>query len=155
MRDLIEKMKAKASRAWARVKAWVYGLLVTLGVVAGAMAAFGTASWTNPTQNTDGSAFNAATEQAEVRLYCEVDPSQFVPQKPADVNGAARASSHTPDHVEQGDATNARWQRSPAGTFDCFATVLSIYGYESDPSNVAAITFTPIVAPEAITDFGQ
>ena len=124
--------------------------LIALGVVTGvALAAFGSASWTNPTLNEDGSAFDAATEQAEVRIYCGIDPLTFVSEQPG------QPQTLTPDHVSDGDANAASWTMQPAGDHQCYATVFSIYGYESKLSNVATINFKPTVGPAAITDFGD
>jgi len=148
-------IKSKARAAWARIKGVVYGVLIALGLVTGySLAAVVNVSWTNPTSNTDGSPFDPATEQAESRIYCGVDPVSFVPEKPADASGSARASSHTPTQVTLGAATGAGINLT-VGNHQCFATVLSVYGYESDPSNVATFVVTPSVAPAAPTSFGE
>lgn len=148
---MFERARAWISRKAKQLRAWVIGLLTALGLIAVplVLAAVASVSWTNPVQNTDGSAYNAATEQLEVRLYCDVDPASFVPESPGNPQAL------TPDEIVSGDATGTTFSKSPAGTYDCFATAVSIYGYESDPSNVAAVTFIPTVPPNAITDFGS
>lgn len=128
-------MKAWFSKQWVRFKGWVYGILIALGLVAGgiAMAVPVGFSWTNPTQNTDGSAFDAATEQAETRLYCGVDPAGFVAERPGVPQTAATTA------VITGAATSLTVDFMP-GSYTCFATVLDVYGYESDPSNTVTKT---------------
>ena len=129
-------MKNWMKKSWQKMKAWVYALLVAIGIVSGGLALAVPVgySWTNPTQNTDGSPFDAATEQAEVRLYCGVDPVAFVPETPSAVQSESTTA------VSPGDATDLVVDLLP-GTHVCFATVFDIYGYESGPSG----TVTKIV----------
>ena len=86
------------------------------------------------------------TEQAESRIYCDVDPATFVAERPG------VPQTLTPKVVTLGSATAATADFLP-GSYSCFATVVSIYGYESEPSNVTTFTVTPTVAPSAINDF--
>lgn len=138
--------KAAFGRGWAKVKGWTLGVLIALGLVAGlAMATEKNFSWTNPTQNTDGSVFDAATEQAESRIYCG-DVSAFVAESPGQPNPL------TPLIVTPGDAQTAT-RDFAVGTYTCRATVVSTYGYESELSGSVTFTITPTVAPAALTDF--
>ncbi len=125
-------MKIWMKKQWLRFKSWVYGILAALGIVVGglALAVPVDYSWTNPTQNTDGSVFDPATELAEIRIYCEVDPAGFVPETPT------VSQSETPKAVSLGDATGYTIDHLP-GTHSCFATAFDVYGYESSPSGVS------------------
>lgn len=143
MRDFMVRVRARLSSAWQRVRGWFIGVLIALGVIAGAaFAATQSFNWTNPTQNVDGSAFDPATELAEVRIYCNLSPTAFTPESPG------VTSPHTPALVSPGDLTTAA-RDFAAGDYTCFATAFSIYGYESAPSNTVTFTVTPTVAPEA------
>lgn len=138
-------MRSWLKERWARFKAWIIGLLATIGIVAipivtTAAVSFG---WTLPTQNTDGSALDLA-QIVETRIYCDVDPATFTPQNQTD------PASHTPDGVYPAPSMTGDLNLT-FGRHDCFATVLAQYtdafgnsGFmESDPSNIA----TKIVAP--------
>lgn len=148
MKRVWEKIKAWCRRLVSKVRSWFVSLLIMLLTVVGGVALAGSKSfiWTNPTANVDGSAFDSATEQAETRIYCGVDPASFVAEKP----GAPQTL--TPKAVTQGNVSTTTQDFLP-GDYSCFATVVSVYGYESDPSNVATFTVTPTVAPSRITDF--
>lgn len=148
MKRVWEKVKAWWRRLIAKIRSWVVSLLVMLLTVIGGVALAGSKAfiWTNPTTNVDGSAFDPATEQQETRIYCGVDPAAFVPEKPGS------PQTLTPKAVTQGNVSTTT-QDFLAGDYSCFATVFSVYGYESDPSNVATFTVTPSIAPSAITDF--
>ena len=126
----------KRFRLWF-ARNWFAGALVALGLIVGgvALAQTKTFSWTNPTQNTDGSTFDAATEQAESRIYCGIDPAAFNSESP----GSPQAE--TPTVVTPGAAQNAV-KDFPPGDYSCFATVLSVFGYESDASKVTTFTVT-------------
>ena len=117
-------IKVKARAAWLKVKAWVYAGLVAIGLVAApaAMSATKDFSWTNPTTRVDGSAYDAATEQVEVRIYCDGDTA--------------------PTFVAAGAATALTGDFS-FGNHSCFATVVDQYGQESDPSNTVTFVLTP------------
>ena len=113
-------------KLWNRFKVWVYGLLIAIGLITVPMVMAGPIgfTWTNPTQNTDGTLFDAATEQAEIRIYC---------------NGDA-----TPTFVSLGAATALNEITSP-GTYTCFATAVNVEGTESGPSNT--VTKVVLSAP--------
>ena len=141
--ELIQTISRKLKQAWAKVKGWVYAGLVTIGVLAGsAMAADRNFSWTNPTQNTDGTAFDPATEQHEARLYCDIDAAAFVPESPG------VPQTLTPTAVAPGAAT-ALVANLQVGNHTCYATVVSVYGYESALSGGATFVVTPTVPPQA------
>lgn len=108
-------MKDYLKRAWNKTKAWVYALLVALGLIVAVPVGAGAMnfSWTNPTQNVDATPFDPATELAEIRIYCNGDT--------------------TPTFVSVGDAVSLEVIVEP-GTYVCYATAFSIYGQESGPS---------------------
>jgi len=109
-----QRFKCKTKRAWNRFKAWFYGILVALGLVVALPTVAGpiSFSWTNATQRTDGSVFDAATEQAEIRLYCNGDLAFTSP----------------------GDANVLDAIVAP-GTYKCYATTVDTDGVESMASN--------------------
>ena len=62
-------MKKWFSQQWRKIKAWFYGVLIAIGLVAPlALANDNTLTWENATQNEDGTAL-AITDIAETRLY--------------------------------------------------------------------------------------
>lgn len=148
MRKWWSKIKAAIKRAVSKVRAWMGGALLALAVIIGGVALAGSKSfiWTNPTANVDGTPFDPATEQAETRIYCGEDVAAFVPEQPG------TPQTLTPYTVTQG-AIATTTKEFLAGEHTCFATVFSVYGYESEPSNVITFTVTPTVAPGRITDF--
>lgn len=147
MSNFLRIAKKRISNGWRRMKSWAIGILIALGLVAGvAMATEKNFNWTNPTQNTDGSVFTPATDQAETRIYCGEDPALFVPERPG------QAQTLSPTAVVLGDATTVS-SDFIVGTYTCFATVVSVFGYESDASSTVTFTITPTVAPAALTDF--
>lgn len=151
MRDFFRRVRIRLAVGWLRFRTWVVGALISLGLIAGlAMAAEKNFSWTNPTMNVDGSLFDAATEQQETRIYCsndiQTDFNNFVPETPGNPQAL------TPTLVVPGAAT-AAVRDFTVGYYECFATVVSIYGYESDTSNLTQFDITPTIAPQGITDF--
>lgn len=153
MKEYWNELKRRIKWVWYRGKRWAMATLIALGLITGsAMAGTKTFTWTNPTLNEDGSAYNAATEQLESRIYCGVDPAAFIPQKPADDVSGPVSSSHSPLITVPGDL-QATSRDFIVGDYSCFATVVSVYGYESMPSNVTTFTVTPQVRPSAIDDF--
>jgi len=117
-------IKTKFHNGWIRAKRWWVALLVALGLIVAvpALAGMLSLSWTNPEQRTDGTAFDAATEQAEIRIYCNGDTS--------------------PTFVSPGDA-DAMDQITAASEYTCYATALDTDGQESDPSNTVTKTVLP------------
>ena len=117
-------MKAWLKKVWAKIKAWWIALLVSVGLIAAPAlyAAPKDFSWTNATQRVDGSPFNAAVDQAEIRIYCDGDT--------------------VPKLVVQGAAT-AGTADFGFGTHTCYATTVDVYGLESDPSNTVTFEILP------------
>jgi len=111
-------IKSKVKSTWNRFKGWMLSILVALGLIVAIPTEAGPISftWTNPVQNTDGTAFDAATELAEIRLYCNGDT--------------------VPTFVSLGSA-NALDAITAPGTYVCYATAVNIEGTESAPSNTA------------------
>lgn len=146
---MLEKFKTWMRAQWIKVRRGFTALLVTLGIVATASVALSAVvnvSWQNPTLNEDGSPFDAATELAETRVYCGVDPLVFVPETPT------APQALTPDAAAVGAATGLQMTKS-VGRHECFATAVSVYGYESRPSDVAIFNVTPTVPPGKPTNF--
>ena len=117
-------MKNWFKRTWARFKAWFVSILVAIGLAAAplAMSAPKDFSWSNAAQRVDGSAFDPATEQAEVRIYCDGDTA--------------------PTFVSPG-ASNTFTGEFAFGSHTCHATTVDQYGLESDPSNSVTFVVTP------------
>ena len=107
-----KRFKAKVKRAWGQFKTWFYGILISLGLVVAMPTVAGPISfgWTNATERTDGTVFDPATEQAEIRLYCNGDTD--------------------PTFVSLGDA-NALDVITAPGIYDCYATTVDTDGVES------------------------
>jgi hypothetical protein len=100
-----------------KAKKWWLAVLLALGfavIPAGA----GTISftWTNATQNEDGTVFDPATEQMEVRIYCNGDT--------------------TPTFVSPGASAALDVITTP-GTYTCVARTVNMEGTESADSNEA------------------
>ena len=126
-------IKVKTKSAYNRFKGWVLALLVSLGLVAiPVLAAPISFSWTNATQNEDGTAFDAATEQLEVRIYCNGDT--------------------TPTFVSSGSA-NALDAITLPGTYTCFARTVNLEGTESADSNtVTKVVLSSAPLPPVLND---
>ena len=104
-------------------------LLVLLFLPMLAQAEIRTLGWTNPTANTDGSPFDAATELAETRVSC-LESNATVPAV----------------FVELGFATSIDIDFVP-GRHECWATSVHVNGNESAPSNLIAFTIDPPPLP--------
>ena len=131
----MNRIKRWLSNIWTKFKAWLVGILVAIGLIVPVVlyAEAKTFNWTNPVMNVDGSAYDAATEQAGARIYCNVDAAAFVPETPD------LAQSYTWVAVAANGDTGTTADFS-AGTYGCFATVINMDGRESDPSNVIEFT---------------
>ena len=110
-------MKIWMKKQWNKAKKWWLAVLLALGfavIPAGA----GTISftWTNATQNEDGTVFDAAAEQMEVRIYCNGDT--------------------TPTFVSPGASAALDVITTP-GTYTCVARAVNMEGTESADSNEA------------------
>lgn len=113
MRETWEKIKSFGRK----VRAKIVSLLVLLGLISlPALSVDTEFTWTNPTTYTDGSPM-PVSDIAEVRLFC-------------DGNQVGTAT---------GGVENLTVDLAP-GTYDCYATVLDIYGNESVPSNTISVT---------------
>ena len=118
-----QTVKTKSKALWTRFKAWAYGILLSLGLVAGVIAATVNFTYTVPTQYTDGTPL--PLEQIEkTSLYC---------------NGALVDE-------ELGSDGDFSVILAP-GTYECFATVTTTNGLESGPSNTVQKLVLPDVAP--------
>ena len=131
--------------AWARTKVWFVGVLAALGFVVISMAAPVDMSWTNATQRMDGSPFDAVAEQAEVRVYCDIDPATFQPE------WIGQPQTTAPTFVSSGSAENFTGDLS-LGSHPCFKTTFDIFGQESDPGVVKIYVVTPSSRPNPPID---
>ena len=105
---------------WMKIKKWVYGLLVAVGLAAPILVQGATEfGWDNPTTRTDGSVL-PIEEIQETRLYCD---------------GAFTDSAPSPDNTLTVDL--------PFGNHTCYVTTVDIYGQESDPSVSVTFVTTP------------
>jgi len=104
-------IRNKVRQLWKKFKAWVYSILVTLGVVAAALAVQVDFSYVPPSEYVDGTPL-PLSEIQETRLYCD---------------GALVATESGSD----GSFTTTL----SVGTHICYATVVATNGLESDPSN--------------------
>lgn len=132
----MKRIKLAIANAWRRFRVWGVSILVALGLVTVALAGTKYFAWTNPTQNTDGSVFNPATDQAETRIYCGISPTAFVAETPTS------PQTETPKVVSPGNSESVSVEFLP-GSYSCFATVVNVDGYESAPSNVTTFTIEP------------
>ncbi len=121
-------LRTTAKAAWQRVKNWVVGLLVAIGLIVIPPAIGGSKdfSWTNPTQYTDGTALDPATDLKEIRIYCSKDGQQV------------------PVIVVPSPATNYTATLS-TGTYQCYATAVSVEDQESFASNSVTFTVDPLI----------
>ena len=118
-------------RIWAKIKGWIYALLIALGLIVPAIAALKDFTYTRATQYEDGTPL-PLEQIAETRLYC---------------NGELVASEAGAD----GDFAGVLLA---PGNYDCYGTHVATNGLESQPS--ASITFAvlPEVAPDPPLDVG-
>ncbi len=120
-------MRAWIARKWAQFKRWIYGILVSIGLISGAvMAQSVDFTWTMPTERVDGTALDIS-ELVETRIYCDQDP---VPKK-----------------VTPSPATSATVMLG-FGSHDCTATVVDIYSLESAQSNQVTKVISPTSPPK-------
>lgn len=121
-------MKTWLADKWAKLKVWVVGVLVSIGLIVIPPAIGGSKdfSWTNPTQYTDGTALDPATDLKEIRIYCSKDGAQV------------------PVIVVPSPATNYTATLS-TGTYQCYATAVSVEDQESFASNSVTFTVDPLI----------
>lgn len=128
-------MKTWFRKTWLKIKGWVYGLMVALGLVTGGVV-MATAQFTitMPTEYiADANGVSAPLPLSEieaVHLYCDGDPT------PA-------WSMGTP--TEQ---TFSFVAVLGYGSHDCFATVVA-QARESDPSNTVTKVVAATTSPDA------
>ena len=117
-------MKKRLKKAWEKIKAWFLAVLVGLGLVSAPLLAGQIGfTWQNASTRVDGTPFDPATEQAEIRIYCNGDTSPTFTS-----TGAAEALSAI----------------TVPGTYTCHATTVDTDGQESAPS--ASVTKTVLRA---------
>ena len=99
-----------------------------------------TFTWTDPTQRTDGSAFDPGTELKSYRLRCEGAENA---ERIADRSATSQVSGNTRRYVWS-DAVGT------SGMYDCKMTALDTGDRESPWSNIASVP--KFAAPSAPTD---
>lgn len=109
----------------------VLPIAVALALSAPALAVEQQFTWSNPTQNEDGTPFNAATEQKEVRLYCD---------------------EYNLKQVWPGNPTIGSADFIPA-PHNCRATVVNLGGIESNYSNVVYFDLSGLKLPNPPIQF--
>ena len=123
-------------RQWTKFKRWIYGILVSLGILSSGLV-MATASFTitMPTEYVPDAQGVIAplplSEISEVRLYCDGDPS------PA---------------WSMGTPTQLIFEFTAIlgyGSHDCHATVIATNGRESDPSPTVTRDVAPSTNPGA------
>lgn len=121
MRDFFKKLRAKAKKAWLKVKAWVLGLLVALGLVSAPLlyAEVVDFNYDRATLRSDGTVL-LESDIAFTRLYCD---------------GVMVDEEVGADESFQTDLG--------IGTHNCHATHVDTDGQESLPSNVVVKTVNP------------
>lgn len=109
---------------WIKFKAWFVAVLISLGLIAAPLlyAAPKDFTWSNPTERVDATPFDAATEQAQVNIYCDGDTVPTVSFPNGSVAGTHDFS---------------------IGTHTCYATVVDTDGQESDASNTVVFDILP------------
>jgi len=123
MKKILTWLKLKLTEWWVRLKKLIVGILIAIGLIAGPILFAGelNLSWTNPVERIDGTVFDAATEQAAIKIYCNGD----VPP------------NHT--FISAGDATSLS-EIVPPGDYECYATAVDTDGQESFASNTITKT---------------
>ena len=136
MRDWITnkwaQLKAWTTRQWRRFKSWIYSILVALGLVTGVvMADDVNLSWTNATQNEDGTPLLAA-DIAETVLYKQ--------SFPLDGTGMADPRAHV--ELTRVPPTVTSWvdANQPNGIHCYVASHVATNGVESVKSNESCKT---------------
>ena len=128
------------SKAWTKIKLWVYGALVALGVIVPAMA-LQNFTYDVATAYSDGTAM-PVSDIVETRLYCDIDPASFVPETPG------VPASDAPTTVETGADGDFSVTLLP-GNHTCFATHFAVNDYESAPSVEVSFRVFPGAPPNA------
>lgn len=131
---MIDRLKKFFRKLWLKIKKLWMAFLIFLGIIAAPILFAGTLNlaWTNATQRIDGTPFDAATEQAAIRIYCNDVP--------------------TPMFVTAGDITSLT-EIVPAGDYTCYATTVDNDGLESFASNTVtktvdkALPSPPVLTP--------
>jgi len=123
-------MKNWMRKQWLKMKAWVYGILVALGLMAGPIlyAEIVNFTYTPATERVDGSPL-ALADIAFTRLYC--DGSLTVEEPGAD-------SGFNPD--------------LGLGSHTCYATHVDTNGQESAPSNSVVKVVNPALPGAPVLD---
>ena len=122
-----QRFKMWSSVKWSRFKHWLFGLLVSLGVVSVALVQTVNVTYTRATQYDDGSPL-PLSEIAETRLYC---------------NDVLIATEPGADGVFGGvDAL------LPAGDSVCYGTHVATNALESAPSVSITISVLTSSAPK-------
>ena len=103
--------------------------LIALVFPAVSLAEVKTFLWSNPTANTDGSLFDPAVDQAEVRIFC---------------NGVLTVTANNGSESVTHDFA--------PGTYDCVARVVATNGEISGDSNPVNFTVAEPV-PNPVTGF--
>ena len=132
----MNRLKLWFSNTWAKIKAWIYGLLVAIGLISTSVVmASATFTITMPTEyEPDAQGVIAPlplSEISEVRLYCDGDP-------------APAWSMGTPTQLIFEFTAILGY-----GSHDCHATVIGTHGRESGPSNTVTKDVAPTTNPGA------
>lgn len=104
-------IKSKMKAVWTKVKAWVYGALIALGLMVPALSQVTSFTYTPANSRVDGTPM-PLSEIAETRLYCD---------------GSLVASELGADSSIDADLS--------VGSHTCYATHVDTAGQESVPSN--------------------
>jgi hypothetical protein len=115
-------------------------LLLLLFLPAVVLAHSFTFTWVDPTQRTDGTAFNPSTELQSYRMRCEGAENV---ERIVDRASTSQVTGNTRRYVWS-DAV------SVSGMYDCKMTALDTGDRESDWSNIASVP--KFAAPSAPTD---
>ena len=116
-----------------------HALFLLLLIPGLALAHTFTFTWTDPTQRTDGSAFNADTDLSGYRLQCSgPENAERI------VDRAATSAVGTERRYEWADAVQI------SGMYDCRMSAIDTGDRESDWSNTASVP--KFAAPSAPTD---
>jgi len=118
---MFDRLKKFLQRLWNKIRKFVVAVLVAIGLISGPILFAGTLDleWINATQRIDGTPFDAATEQAAIRIYCNGDTAPTFT-----VAGAATSLSEI----------------VPAGEWVCYGTTVDMEGLESFASNTITKT---------------
>jgi len=121
LKNFLSRILSRLASFWARLKKFIIGFLIAIGLIAGPILYAGSLNleWTNAVERIDGTVFDAATEQAGIRIYCNGDT--------------------TPTFVSAGDSTSLS-EIVPPGDYECYATTVDMDGLESFASNTITKT---------------